>query len=172
MYAAYSCIFGQTYSLDDIFRLSLQESYVLPVLEYATAAICLSKYQVLELNVCWNFVFRKIFGFVKHESIRAFIFGLSRLDFLHLRMMLSYKSVKHALCNSNNVLLSVARLRRLSKDFKTLQSYIAATCQVEFCSVGLYKSPFVVVSKSRNCKLTYSAVSSNFISIAVLLFFF
>ena len=47
------------------------------------------------------------------------------------------KFVKHALCNSNNDLLSVARLRRLSKDFKTLESHIAATCEVEFCSVGL-----------------------------------
>ena len=86
---------------------------------------------------CWNSIFRKIFGFAKHESVRAFIYGLSRLDFLHLRMMLSYKFMKHALCNSNDVLLSVARLRRLSKDFKTLESHIAASCEVEFCSVGL-----------------------------------
>ena len=92
------------------------------MLEYATAAIRLSKYQVLELNVSWNSAFRKIFGFAKHESVRAFISGLSNLDFLHLRMMLSYKFVKCALCNSNNVLLSVDRLRRLSKDFKTLES--------------------------------------------------
>ena len=77
------------------------------MLEYATAAIRLSKYQVLELNVCWNSVFRKIFGFVKRESVQAFIFGLSRLDFLHLCMMLNYKLVKHALSNSNNLLLSV-----------------------------------------------------------------
>ena len=68
-------------------------------------------------------------------NLFEFICGLSRLEFLHLRMMLSYKFVKHAPCNSNNVLLSVARLRRLSKDFKTLESYIAATCKVEFCSV-------------------------------------
>ena len=80
---------------------------------------------------------QKIFGFAQHESVRAFIFGLSRLDFLHLRMMLSYKFVKRALCNSNNVLLSVSRLRRLSKDIKILESYIAATCEVELCSVGL-----------------------------------
>ena len=136
-YAACNCIFGKTCSLDEILRLSLQESYCLPVLEYATAAIRLSKYQVLELNVCCNSIFRKIFGFAKHESVRAFIFGLSRLDFLHLHMMLSYKFIKHPLCNSNNVLLSVARLRRLSKDFKTFESHIAATCEVEFCSVGL-----------------------------------
>ena len=60
-YAACNCILGKTYSLDEILRLSLQESYCLTVLEYATAAIRLSKYQVLELNVCWNSVFRKIF---------------------------------------------------------------------------------------------------------------
>ena len=132
-----TAFFYKTYSLDEVLRLSLQESYCLPVLEYATAAILLSKYQVLELNVCWNSVFRKIFGFAKHESVRVLIFGLSRLDFLHLRMMLSYKFVKHALCNSNNVPLSVASLRQLSKDFKTLESYIGATCEVEFCCVGL-----------------------------------
>ena len=136
-YAACNCIFGKTYFLDEILRLSLQKSYCLPVLEYASAAIRLSKYQVLELNVCRNSVVRKIFGFAKHESIRAFIFGLLKHDFLHLRMMLSYKFMKHALSNSNNVLLSVARLLRLSKDFETLESHIAATCEVEFCSVGL-----------------------------------
>ena len=111
--AACDCIFGKTYSLDATLRLSLQESYCLPVLEYATAAIRISKYQALEMNVCWNSVFTKIFGFAKHESVRAFIFGLSWLDFLHLRMMLSYKFVK---CNSNNMLLKFARLRRLSID--------------------------------------------------------
>ena len=56
---------------------------------------------------------------------------------------LSYRCVKHALCNlnnvllSDNVLLSIARLRRLTKDFKTLESYLAATCEVEFGAVGL-----------------------------------
>ena len=59
------------------------------------------------------------------------------LIFLHLCIMLSYKFMKHVLCNSNNVLLSVARLCRLSKNFKTLESHIAVICEVEFCSVGL-----------------------------------
>ena len=69
LYAACNCIFGKTYSLDEILRLSSQDSYCLPVLEYATAAISLSKYQFLELNVYWNSVFRQIFGFDKHESV-------------------------------------------------------------------------------------------------------
>ena len=42
-YAFCNCILGKTYSLDEILRLSLQEWYCLPVLEYATAAIRLSK---------------------------------------------------------------------------------------------------------------------------------
>ena len=75
----------------EIIVLSLQESYCLPVLEYHSVAILLCKYQVLELNVCSNSAFRKIFGFAKHECGRAFIFGLSRLDLLHLRMVLNYK---------------------------------------------------------------------------------
>ena len=60
-YAACNLIFGKTYSLDEILRLCLLDSYCLPVLQYATAAIRLSKYQVLKLNVCCNSVFRKIF---------------------------------------------------------------------------------------------------------------
>ena len=42
-YAACNCIFGKTYSLDDILRYSLQESYNLAALEYATVAMRLSK---------------------------------------------------------------------------------------------------------------------------------
>ena len=76
-----NCILSKTYSLDEILRLSLKESYCLPVLEYATAAIRLSKYQVLELNIRWSFA--------KHESVRAFIFGLPTLDFLLVRKVLN-----------------------------------------------------------------------------------
>ena len=55
-------------------------------------------------------MFRKIFGFANNESVLAFIFGLSRVDFLHLRTALGYKFLKHALCSSTDVLLSIARL--------------------------------------------------------------
>ena len=50
-YAVCNCIFGKTYSLDEILHLRLPESYCLPVLEYETAAIRVSKYKVLEMNV-------------------------------------------------------------------------------------------------------------------------
>ena len=94
-------------------------------------------YQVLELNVYRNSVSYKYLVFAKHGSVRAFIFRLARLDFLHLRILLNYKFLKHALCSSNNVLLSVARSRKLSKDSKSLEYCNVAPCENEFCSVGL-----------------------------------
>ena len=48
-----------------------------------------------------------------------------------------YKCLKHALCSSNNVLLSVASLCKLSKEFKTFKIYVAAPCEIEFCSAKL-----------------------------------
>ena len=43
------------------------------------------------LNACWNCVFRQIFGFHKWESVRCFINGLGKLDFIHIRMKLMLK---------------------------------------------------------------------------------
>ena len=77
-----------------------------------TAKDCRGRYTVL--SIFWSWIFagthcsEKILGFAKHESVRAFIFGLAtRLDFLHLHMVLSYKFLKHVLNSPNNVLQSV-----------------------------------------------------------------
>ena len=93
-YSACNCILEKTCSLNEIMRLNLQESFCLPVLQYAMAAVRLSKLQVSELNACWNSVFRYIFGFAKSESVRAFRFGMGRIDFAHIRMLQSYNFIK------------------------------------------------------------------------------
>jgi len=67
-------------SLDETLHLSLQESYCLPVLTYAVAALSLSVRQENELNACWNSVYKKLFGFHKWESVKYCIYGLNRLD--------------------------------------------------------------------------------------------
>ena len=36
------------------------------------------------LSVCWNSVYRRIFGFNRWESVKLFIAGLGRLDLKHL----------------------------------------------------------------------------------------
>ena len=70
--------------LDVVVHLTLQESYCLPILAYAAAAVKYTTSQEDELNASWNSVYRRIFGFNKWESVRAFIFGLGRLDLHHV----------------------------------------------------------------------------------------
>jgi len=69
-FAARNSIYAQAKSLDETLHLSLQESYCLPVLTYAVAALSLSVRQENELNACWNSVYRKLFGFHKWESVK------------------------------------------------------------------------------------------------------
>ena len=81
-------------------------------------------------------MFRKIFDFAKHESNREFIFDLSIFEFLLLHMLLNYKLLKHALCD----LIKCYYVLLISQNYrKTLASYIAARCKIEFCSVGFLK---------------------------------
>jgi hypothetical protein len=58
---------------DELLHLALQESYSLPVLTYAIAAIKLTTKQQRELNACWNMVYRKLIGFNK-----SFVCGAGR----------------------------------------------------------------------------------------------
>ena len=62
-YAACNSIFMHGSGVDEIALLSMQESYSLSVLLYAIPALSLTKRQVNELNVCWNSVIRRLFGY-------------------------------------------------------------------------------------------------------------
>jgi len=53
-------------------HLKLQESYCIPILSYAAAAVKYTTRQEDELNASWNSVYRRIFGFNRWESVRAF----------------------------------------------------------------------------------------------------
>jgi len=48
---------------------------------YAIPALSLrpTTKQIDELNVCWNSVIRKVFGYQKWESVSAVLLGLGRL---------------------------------------------------------------------------------------------
>ena len=131
-YSSCNCIFGKTWSLNEIMRLNLQESFCLPVLQYAMAAVRLFKLQVSELNS----VLRYTFGFAKSESVRAFIFGTGRIYFAHIRMLQSYNFLEKALLSENCVLQGIASLVKLSKEFKELDMYLAVPGLIENSSCG------------------------------------
>ena len=85
--SACNSIYMSGTAADELVLLTLQESYSLPVLMYAIAALSLKSRQADELNICWNNVFRRIFNSNKWESVKAVILGLGRLSLNHLIML-------------------------------------------------------------------------------------
>ena len=59
-FVACNCILGKAKCLDDLIKLSLMESYCLPILTYATVSMKMSQVQINDLNACWNSVYRRI----------------------------------------------------------------------------------------------------------------
>ena len=74
-YMSSNAVFSTCKGIDELIKLSLQEAYCLPILCYALGALQLNDTQVRTLNSCWNSAYRKIFGFNKWVSIKAFIQG-------------------------------------------------------------------------------------------------
>ena len=101
-FAACNSVYEHAKNLDELVHLSLQESYCLPILTYAVAALNLSVKQEKELNACWNSVYRKIFGFHKWESVKCCIHGLNRLDLcsiIRLRRVSFYRNIMSSNCS-------------------------------------------------------------------------
>ena len=67
--------------------LHLQETYSLSVIMYAIPALSLTNRQVNELNICWNNVIRRLFGYHKWESVSALLLSLGRLSVRYLLML-------------------------------------------------------------------------------------
>ena len=116
-FAACNCILGNSKYQNEILKLCLQESYALPVHQYAYSAIRLTKLQLNDLNVCWNSVYRSILGFCKFEPVHCFITGLGRLDFQHIHLLLTLKFIKCAQFTSNTVFKSLVGIHMQSSAF-------------------------------------------------------
>jgi len=80
-FAACNSIYAHAKDLDELVHLTLRESYYLPILAHAAAAVKYTTRQEDELNASWNSVYRRIFGFNKLEA------GLGRLDLHHVFML-------------------------------------------------------------------------------------
>jgi hypothetical protein len=106
-FAACNCIFAHASNLDEIVHLSLQESYCLPILTYASAALSLSVRQLNELNVCWNTVYRMILHFNRWESVKSFINGLGRLNLIYIFKVSRVRFYHHLINACNPVLYNM-----------------------------------------------------------------
>lgn len=106
-YAAFNNIRLHAKSLEQLTQLTLMESYCLPLLTYAAGAIKLTKRQTQELNVCWNTVYRIIFGFNRWESVKCFIHGLGRLNLIHIIKLYRLRFLFHLLQLNHSVLYNL-----------------------------------------------------------------
>jgi len=66
--AAIVCLKILNMCQSDIVKLNVFESYVFLILTYAIDSVDLSQKQINELSVCYNNMFRCIFGLHKWES--------------------------------------------------------------------------------------------------------
>ena len=73
--SACNCILDNTKYQSEILKLTLHESYTLPLLQYDAMAFRFTMSQIDYLNVCWNLVHRLIFVFNKFDLLRCFIAG-------------------------------------------------------------------------------------------------
>jgi hypothetical protein len=106
-FAAFNCIYAHARNLDEIIHLILQETYCLPILTYAIAAIKLSAKQIDELDAAWNSVYRKIFDFHKWASVKCFICCLGRIDLRHLVRIRRVNFYFHVLPSGHYLLTNI-----------------------------------------------------------------
>jgi len=71
---------------------------------YASAAVSFSLKELHDLNVCWNSVYRTVFGFNHWESVRSFINGLGRLNLINLLNIARVEFYHHLAVSDNSTL--------------------------------------------------------------------
>ena len=119
-FALSNCILSNVRSLNEIIKLNMMETFCLPILLFATAAIKLSYVQINEINASWNSIYRCIFVFNKWESIRIFIDGLDRLDFNFTHLFLHLQFCKTSLLCQNVTFANIMKIYYCSSEFKCL----------------------------------------------------
>ena len=100
-----------------------------PILTYAIDSVDLSQKQIRDLSVCYNNMFRRIFGLHKWESVKLIQFFYSKLDFLNL-----YNSRKISFLNrlwkTNNAVINecLSRVYNSKQVNDLLCSYNLVSC--------------------------------------------
>jgi len=69
-------------NVQELLRLNLFESFTMPVLTYGFDGLLMSLTDLNKLNVCWNNVYRKIFGMHIWESAKCVQLYCERLDLI------------------------------------------------------------------------------------------
>jgi hypothetical protein len=123
-YAASNSVFSCCHDLDELLQLQLQRSHCLPILQYAAAAIRLTRPQLRSLNSCWNDVYRKIFKIGRWNSVTEFIGGLGYLNCVYLRYLSVAKFIKVSTVSSNLVLRNAVVMFMQGYEYRRLSEIL------------------------------------------------
>ena len=116
-FMACNSIFKSSNGLSEVTQLFLQKSYALSILTYGIVSTNLSRLQLLDINACWNSVYRRIFNFNRWESVKLFICGLGDLDFKHLYTLLTYKFYLNMEISSNSAVQNSFKFFKYTNEF-------------------------------------------------------
>jgi len=90
------------------------------VLSYSCEAVSFSKKLLRQLNVCWNNIYRKMFGMNRWESVTLLICLCERVDFVHVCAQRKLAFVQQLSWLFNDVLHTCVSHFKLSKEFTRL----------------------------------------------------
>jgi len=83
-YVSANALFCSSKYVCELTRLCLCESFVLPILTYGCEKVDLSTDNINRLNVCWNDVYQKNFGFHRWESVKVVQLHCERLNLVRI----------------------------------------------------------------------------------------
>ena len=83
-YAACNSVINKCKGAAESIKVLLVKSYCLPLLTYCIGALDLNSCLINQLGVCWNDIFRKIFGMNRWESVRLVQYFCDILPFKYL----------------------------------------------------------------------------------------
>ena len=106
----------------DMVKLNIFESSCLPILMYSVESGILNDSASITLNCCWNFIYRRIFGYFRWESVRNVMGALNKLNVIYminLRRVLFIKRMMNDSLN-NHTLLGIVKHYVNNNEFQTI----------------------------------------------------
>ena len=107
-YAACNNILCHSTRNNELVRLQLLKTFCLPLITYCLGAIDVPHYKIKELGVCWNDIFRKLFGYNRWESVKELQWFLGepnfeRIYYNYRKRFLDKRHISDRMCLINDL---------------------------------------------------------------------
>jgi len=100
--------------------------------------------------VCWNGVYRKIFKFHQWESVKSFIYGIGRCDFIHILAMRKLQYFCRMEHSKNMSLCNVFQCFNLNDEYiKLLTLYRCGSSDSVYCVKCCVERHVAAIADSR-----------------------